>query len=74
MKLNLVDRLNSGLDLAEKAIGKLENKFDKVTQNAAEGSEEKIWKRGEETWMNTLKSPVALADLMGVPGLDWRMN
>lgn len=42
LKLNLVNRLNSGLDLAEKRTDELEDRFDQVTQNAAQGDIEKI--------------------------------
>lgn len=74
LKLNLVNRLNSGLDLAEKRTDELEDRFDQVTQNAAQGDIEKIWKRDEETWMNKFKSSVALAGLMEAPGGDKRIN
>lgn len=37
---NIVVKIEfSGLDLAEKRIGKLEDRFDAVTQNVAQGDE-----------------------------------
>lgn len=74
LRLYLVDRFNSALDLAEKRIGKLEGRFNKVTQNAAQDDKEKIWKRDEETWMNKLKRPVELPGLMGGTGGERKMN
>lgn len=47
-----MDRFNSALDLAEKRVGKLEGRFDKVTQNAAQDDRKYEKEMRKHGWTN----------------------